>query len=527
MSDDDEAPQLVDDVAAAAIAAAAAASSPSPAPPIAAASASSSVKPVAASNSNSSTGYVPDPNAPPVPLTILTGWLGAGKTTLLTRILAHFSALGQTLAIVQNEASSFGVEAGLRLSNNEADTGPDSVFNDMLEFSNGCVCCAVKSDFVLGVEALLQRKRFDYIVLECSGLADPGPLANMFWVDPELESSVYLDGIVSLVDARNFLSHLRPPAANGASGGGDADTLEAQQVIHQVAYADRVVLNKLDLVSAEEVAECRREIGHINASAPVLTAVRSDVPMERILHIHAFDVNDTSRALTVPPPLEAADGAASGADGAVAPHPHDHSIRTFMVDNVATPPLQRKRVSTEKLKRWLSELLWRDVVEVDQPDAAAAAGDSADASASSSAASPPPAAGGVMSVAQASGKTRPEGPAGPARVDDMRPNSLFRVKAILDMDRPVPTQTAAINAATSSSSSSSSSSGAPAETDPPTFLQAVQELYDLQPGVEWSVDSAAQKAWPGPFASEAERRASQRFSRFVFIGRRLDQQALR
>jgi len=501
MAEDDEAPQLVDDDAVIA----------APIVPAAAVSAVAAAPAAAAS-------VVAEPSpAPPVPLSILTGWLGAGKTTLLHRILSHFGSLGQQVAIVQNEASSFGVEAGLRLNNNEssADTGPDGVFNDLLEFSNGCVCCAVKSDFVLGVEALLARKRFDYIVLECSGLADPGPLANMFWVDPELESSVYLDGIISLVDARNFLAHLRPPPTAGAAVDGqvpgDAGSLEAQQVIHQVAYADRIVLNKLDLVSAAEVAECQRQIARINASAPVLTAIRSDVPMERILNIKAFDVNDTSRALAVPPPLEAVDGPASAASStsAVAAHPHDDSIRTFMVDDVDTPPTQRKRVRNDKLKRWMEELLWRDAIEPEgqtQTGEAEAAETSAAPSGSSASAASPPVA-----------KTRAEAASAPARSDDMRPNSLFRVKAILHMQ-----SSAAANAA------EDSAKPAAKESDPPIFLQAVQELYDLQPGVEWAADARAQAAWPlADSASEEERRAAQRFTRFVFIGRRLDQQLLR
>jgi len=501
MADDDEAPQLVDDdaVIAAPIVPAAVVQPAVAAAPVAAAPAAAEPSP-----------------APPVPLSILTGWLGAGKTTLLHRILAHFGSLGQQVAIVQNEASSFGVEAGLRLNNNEpsADTGPDGVFNDLLEFSNGCVCCAVKSDFVLGVEALLARKRFDYIVLECSGLADPGPLANMFWVDPELESSVYLDGIISLVDARNFLAHLRPPPAVGAAAAdgqvpGDAGSLEAQQVIHQVAYADRIVLNKLDLVSAAEVAECQRQIARINASAPVLTAIRSDVPMERILNIKAFDVNDTSRALAVPPPLEAVDGPAASSTSAVAAHPHDASIRTFMVDDVGTPPTQRKRVSSDKLKRWMEELLWRDAIEPEgqtQTEEGEAAEASAAPNGSSASVASPPVA-----------KTRAEAASAPARSDDMRPNSLFRVKAILHMQ-----PSAAANAA------EDSAKPAAKESDPPMFLQAVQELYDLQPGVEWAADARAQAAWPlADSASEEERRAAQRFTRFVFIGRRLDQQLLR
>ncbi len=489
--DEDEAPQLVDDdhqVAASTAAPAAVAASPSPdaaSPAVTAAAAAASPK------------YIPDPNAPPVPLTILTGWLGAGKTTLLTRILKHFGAIGKQLAIVQNEASSFGVEAGLRLTNEQS--GADEVFNDMLEFSNGCVCCAVKSDFVLGVEALLQRKHFDYIVLECSGLADPGPLANLFWVDPELESSVYLDGIVSLVDARNFLGHLRPPSSTAGAPAGDAGTLEAQQVLHQIAYADRVVLNKLDLVSDDaELVECERQIRRINASAPVLRSTRSDVEMERILHINAFDVKDTSRALSMPPPLEPTedaaaphsndDNAAAGSSSPVA-HPHDDSIRTWMIDDTAVAPSARKAVSMAKLKQWMSELLWRDVI-------APASGEAETAAAGSAAApAPAPASASAASISPPLSETFPVA----AVPVDSRPNCLFRVKAILRLE---------------------------GRCTEPHFLQAVQELYDVQPGGEWAEDASAVKnaQLQQPVGGDAEE--AKRFTRFVFIGRRLDHASL-
>lgn len=190
------------------------------------------------------------------------------KTTLLTRILSYFTSRGKTLAIVQNEASGFGVEQGLALQ----DEG--GAFSSMLEIGDGCVCCSVKSNFILGVEELLRKRRFDYVILECSGLADPGPLAQMFWVDPELESSVYLDGIISLVDGKNFLAHLR-----------SLHELESAQVVHQIAYADRVVLNKMDLVpNEEERRECIEQIRNIN-QAEIYCTTKSDVDIELILNI--------------------------------------------------------------------------------------------------------------------------------------------------------------------------------------------------------------------------------------------------
>lgn len=491
MDDDDCVPQLVDDdqVATAVAAAAAAAASAAAVQPATTAPVVTAKPPVGAP------GYVRDPNDPPVPLTILTGWLGSGKTTLLTRILTHFSSRGLQLAIVQNEASSFGVEAGLRVANSS--TGEDGgVFSDMLEFSNGCVCCAIKSDFVLGVEALLARKRFDYIVLECSGLADPGPLAQMFWVDPELESSVYLDGIVSVVDAKNFLGHLRPPNGNN---GGDAGSLEAQQVIHQVAYADRVLLNKLDLVGTDERDECEREIRRINQSAPILTSVRSDVDLDQLLHIHAFDVNDTTRAVIMPPlealsPDQGQEQTSGSSDAApvVAAHPHDDSIRTFMVDDLAVPPAQRRAVSLPALKKWMGDLLWRDAIDSEEPDDAGASADDAGSAAVATGGAAAASSGNAAAAAATAA-------AAAAAALAIRPNCLFRVKAIMRLEGQ----------------------------NTPTFLQAVQALYDIQPGTDWPTDGPAATAATVAGGAVVDAAAAARFTRFVFIGRRLDHDNLR
>ena len=413
-----------------------------------------------------------------------------GKTTLLTRILAHFTALGQSLAIIQNEASSFGVEAGLRTAA-DVDT---TVFNDLLELGGGCVCCSIKNDFIVGVETLLKRKRFDYIVLECSGLADPGPLAQTFWVDPELESTVYLDGIVSVVDAKNFMSHLKTESetsmtaasASGIATEADASpSLEAQQVIHQVAYADRIVLNKLDLVGASERAECEREIRRINQSAAIYASTRSEVPMDQILHIHAFDVRDTTRALCSMPDLEPVDGspaaaASSSAAAVTVAHPHDSSISTWMVDDTSTPPAQRRPVDLASLKLWMSDLLWRDIVKVTDETK----NDATESSSSAAAAA---------AVAATPASPAPTTTATPAA---LRSNSLFRVKAIMQLEGE----------------------------DKPTFLQAVKELYDLQPGDEWPATNSTSSN--SNANSTAAAPASTRFTRFVFIGRRLDHAVL-
>jgi len=493
--DDDEIPQLID-------ASDAAANTLNSTPST---TANDNIKPA---TQNSSTGSSTAANAsisaengqaqPPVPLTILTGWLGSGKTTLLTRLLSHFSSVGQKIAIIQNEASAMGVEEELKVNKNEDDdnntNSSTSALRDILELSNGCVCCSVKNDFISGIEELLRRRRFDYILLECSGLADPGPLAQMFWVDPELESGVYLDGIITVVDAFNLLGHLGIVAddenGNGQVGSSARHSRrsspdERRQVIHQIAYADRIILNKIDLVpDGEQLSRCEQQIRQIN-SAKISRAVKSDVPVEEILFIKAFDVHDTTRALLPastaanPPPCDAGcneshdhhqhhhhhdhspSPSPSLSPSPIASHPHDTSITTFMIDDIDLPPLQRRCVDLHRLKLWLADLLWQDILEEEGLEYAQSA--------------------------------RP--PKHATESTSMRPNEIFRLKAIMHVKGE----------------------------SKPMFLQGVQELYDIQPGNEWPQLNNKDKS----NKDESTGSAAQPFTRFVFIGRRLDHEILR
>jgi len=160
-----------------------------------------------------------------VPVTIITGFLGAGKTTLLRHVLA--SPHGLRIAVIQNELSA---AQGLETS---SVVGPNGeTFDEWLELSNGCVCCAVRDDLVNGIEQLMAvRGRFDYILVETTGMADPGPVAESFWLDAELESPLRLDGIVTVVDAINLPRQL--------------GELEA---CRQIGCADAILLNKVDAV---------------------------------------------------------------------------------------------------------------------------------------------------------------------------------------------------------------------------------------------------------------------------------------
>jgi len=198
-----------------------------------------------------------------IPVTVLTGYLGAGKTTLLNRILTEQH--GKTYAVVVNEFGEIGIDNDLVVDADE----------EVFEMNNGCVCCTVRGDLIRIVGGLMKRKgRFDGIIVETTGLADPGPVAQTFFVDDEVKAKTRLDSVTTVVDAKHVLLRL-------------ADSREA---VEQIAFADQIVLNKTDLVSEAELAEVERRIRRLNPLAPIHRAVKADVPLDAILGRGAFDL---------------------------------------------------------------------------------------------------------------------------------------------------------------------------------------------------------------------------------------------
>ena len=197
------------------------------------------------------------------PVTVLTGYLGAGKTTLLNRILTEQH--GKRYAVIVNEFGEVGID-------NDLIVGADE---EVFEMNNGCVCCTVRGDLIRVLSGLMKRKGgFDAIIIETTGLADPGPVAQTFFVDEDVRAKTELDSVTTVVDALHLPLRL-------------ADSKEA---VEQVAFADQIVLNKTDLVTEAQLREVEARIRRLNPLAPIHRAVRSDVPLDLILGRGGFDL---------------------------------------------------------------------------------------------------------------------------------------------------------------------------------------------------------------------------------------------
>lgn len=200
----------------------------------------------------------------PIPVTVLTGYLGAGKTTLLNRILSE--PHGKKFAVIVNEFGEIGID-------NDLIVGADE---EVYEMNNGCICCTVRGDLIRVIGGLLKRAGgFDGILIETTGLADPGPVAQTFFVDADIAAKAQLDSIIAVVDAKHLPLRLK-------------DSKEAEE---QIAFADVILLNKIDLVAKQELAEVEHAIRAINKFAKIVKTERSQVPLDQILGLGSFNLN--------------------------------------------------------------------------------------------------------------------------------------------------------------------------------------------------------------------------------------------
>ena len=197
------------------------------------------------------------------PVTVLTGYLGAGKTTLLNRILTEDH--GKKYAVIINEFGEIGID-------NDLVVGADE---EVFEMSNGCVCCTVRGDLIRVLSGLMKRKgKFDAIIIETTGLADPGPVAQTFFVDEDVRAKTQLDSVTTVVDAKHLPLRLK----------------DSKEAAEQIAFADQIILNKTDLVTEAELAEVESAIRTLNPLAPIHRTTRSQVPLAAILGRRSFDL---------------------------------------------------------------------------------------------------------------------------------------------------------------------------------------------------------------------------------------------
>jgi G3E family GTPase len=223
------------------------------------------------------------------PVTVLTGYLGAGKTTLLNRILSE--PHGQKFAVIVNEFGEIGIDNDLVVNADE----------EVFEMNNGCICCTVRGDLIRIIEGLMRRKgKFDAIIVETTGLADPAPVAQTFFMDEEVGKKARLDAVVTVADAKWLKDRLK----------------DAPEAKNQIAFADVILLNKTDLVGKDDLDEVEARIRAINPYAKLHRTERAQVPLDEVLGRNAFDLD---RILDIEPDFLRGEDAHHHHD-----HDHDH-----------------------------------------------------------------------------------------------------------------------------------------------------------------------------------------------------------
>jgi G3E family GTPase len=274
------------------------------------------------------------PSSDKIPVTVLTGYLGAGKTTLLNRILSE--PHGKKYAVVVNEFGEIGID-------NDLVVGVDE---EVFEMNNGCICCTVRGDLVRILDGLMRRKgKFDGIIVETTGLADPAPVAQTFFVDENVGRKTRLDAVVTVADAKWLKDRLQ----------------DAPEAKNQIAFADVILINKTDLVSAAELDEIEARIRGINRYAKVHKTERAQVPLNEVLSRNAFDLE---RILHLEPEFLEGDGHDHDhghGDGHDHEHHHHGGLKHYHDEEMQSISLKSDRpLDADKFFPWVQDLVQKE-----------------------------------------------------------------------------------------------------------------------------------------------------------------------